>query len=81
MATLIELSSAHSSSGSTTLESAAVLGVFLHGLAGENAADKKSSWCMTATDLLKALHKAFHSLKSFSDYLYSVELPPTQVKA
>ncbi len=59
----------------TTVESAAVLGVFLHGLAGEKAADKKTSWGMTATDILKALHKAFHSLKVFSDYLYSVELP------
>lgn len=42
---------------------AASLGVALHGLAGEFAADKKNSRGMMATDLIKALPGVFKSLK------------------
>lgn len=38
---------------------AACLGVYLHGLAGEEAADEKTSYCMIASDLLKFLPEAF----------------------
>lgn len=39
--------------------SAAKLGVFLHGKAGEYAALKKTSYALTATDILKAIHKSW----------------------
>lgn len=38
---------------------AAKLGVFLHGKAGEYAALKKTSYALTATDILKAIHKSW----------------------
>lgn len=43
-------------------QSAAMLGVYLHGLAGECAADENTSYCMTASDLLHALPVAFMQL-------------------
>ncbi|MCH9633636.1 MAG: ATP-dependent (S)-NAD(P)H-hydrate dehydratase [Chlamydiae bacterium] len=38
---------------------AATLGVFLHGKVGEIVAHKKSSYCVTASDLVKFLYKVF----------------------
>jgi NAD(P)H-hydrate epimerase len=40
-------------------QDAARLGVFLHGLAGEHAAQEKTSYCMIASDLLEYLPAAF----------------------
>ncbi|MCH9633275.1 MAG: Bifunctional NAD(P)H-hydrate repair enzyme Nnr [Chlamydiae bacterium] len=40
----------------------AKLGVYLHGKAGELAAEKNTSYCMIATDLLKSLYKAWEYL-------------------
>lgn len=45
-----------------TLYKAAVLGVYLHGVAGEIAASQKSSYCVTASDIIVALPEAFFSL-------------------
>jgi len=42
-----------------TGHAAASLGVFIHGLAGEHAADYNTSYCMTATDLLTFLPEGF----------------------
>lgn len=42
-----------------TPHGAACLGVYLHGLAGEAAAEEKTSYCMTASDLLDFLPEAF----------------------
>lgn len=47
------------------IESAA-LGVFLHGLAGECAADLKTSYSMIASDIIKSLHRAWALLLPFS---------------
>ena len=44
-------------------EHAAVLGVYLHGLAGDFAANALSQQSMTATDIITYLSKAFLSLK------------------
>jgi NAD(P)H-hydrate epimerase len=41
---------------------AAALGVYLHGVAGENAAEFKTSYCMIATDIIEHLPAAFSSL-------------------
>lgn len=41
---------------------AAILGVALHGIAGEAAAEQKTSYCMTATDLIDFMPAAFASL-------------------
>jgi NAD(P)H-hydrate epimerase len=46
-----------------TPKDSAILGVILHGLAGEIAAKKLSSYSLIATDLLNALGKAFLALK------------------
>lgn len=42
-----------------TAHGAACLGVYIHGLAGEEAAEEKTSYCMTASDLLTFLPEAF----------------------
>lgn len=41
---------------------AAVLGVYLHGVAGEIAASQKTSYCVIASDIIAALPEAFFSL-------------------
>ena len=41
---------------------AALLGVFLHGLAGERAAREKTSHCMIASDIIRSLPSAFRRL-------------------
>lgn len=41
-------------------KNAAVLGVTLHGLAGKAAAQNKTSYCVTASDLIATLPDAFH---------------------
>jgi len=43
-------------------EEAAILGVYIHGLAGDFAAKKKSSWSMTASDLIENLGEAFQTI-------------------
>ena len=40
-------------------EEAAILGVYLHGLAGDYAADQYGEWSMRATDLINKLGNAF----------------------
>jgi hydroxyethylthiazole kinase-like uncharacterized protein yjeF len=45
-----------------SFEEAAILGVYIHGLAGDKAAKKKGVYSMIATDLIEALPKAFLSL-------------------
>lgn len=40
---------------------AAALGVYLHGVAGEWAAETLTSYCMTASDIINFLPDAFHS--------------------
>ena len=46
-----------------TSENAAVLGVFLHGLAGDIAAGELCYESMIATDIIKCLSKAFNTLR------------------
>lgn len=41
---------------------AAILGVYLHGLAGESAAHEKTSYCMTSTDIIEHFPDAFMHL-------------------
>jgi len=43
-------------------ETAAGLGVYLHGLAGDLAADQKTQYCMLAGDLLNNLPRAYKTL-------------------
>lgn len=43
---------------------AAALGVYLHGLAGEFAAEEMTSYCMIASDILDYLPKAYQSVSS-----------------
>lgn len=45
-----------------TLYKAAVLGVYLHAVAGEIAVRQKSSYCVIASDIIVALPEAFFSL-------------------
>ncbi len=40
----------------------AELGLYLHGKSGEFAAEEKTSYAMTATDLLQSIHHAWHYL-------------------
>ncbi|MES2121691.1 MAG: NAD(P)H-hydrate dehydratase [Chlamydiota bacterium] len=42
---------------------AAALGVYIHGLAGESAAEENTSYCMTASDILHCLPEAFMELE------------------
>ncbi len=42
-----------------TVEEAAILGVYLHGLAGDFAAAKHGEWSMRASDLIESLGEAF----------------------
>lgn len=44
------------------LDAAAILGVYLHGVAGEIAASEKTSYCVIASDLILSLPEAFSSL-------------------
>ncbi len=44
---------------------AALLGVFLHGLAGEYAAKQLTSYCMTASDLIINFPQAYHALNNY----------------
>lgn len=46
---------------------AAVLGVTLHAIAGEEAAKAKTSYCLTATDLFEFMPNAFRVLERKSD--------------
>jgi NAD(P)H-hydrate epimerase len=46
-----------------TPENAAVMGVYLHGLAGDLAAGELSSESIIASDIIKCLPKAFNTLK------------------
>lgn len=43
---------------------AAILGCFLHGLAGDIAAEQKTPYCLIATDIIKYLPKAFAKVLS-----------------
>lgn len=43
-----------------TTHHAAALGVYLHGIAGEYAAEELTSYCMTASDIVNYLPEAFH---------------------
>lgn len=45
-----------------TSHHAAQLGVYLHGKAGELAADRKTSYAMTSSDLLKMMHRSWRYL-------------------
>lgn len=45
-----------------TCQEAALLGTFLHGLAGEMAADKNTSYCMIASDIISHFTGAFRAL-------------------
>lgn len=47
-------------------ERAAILGVYLHGLAGDLAAEEKSQFSLIAGDIIDFLSKAFLALNSFS---------------
>lgn len=51
----------------TQLVEAAVLGVALHALAGEAAAEKRTSYCLTATDLFAFMPDAFRALAQGND--------------
>lgn len=51
-----------------SVEKVVKLGTYLHGLVGEYAAKKKSSYSLTASDLLKYLHHAFN--QELFDELY-----------
>ena len=42
---------------------AALLGVYLHGAAGEYAAEELTSYCMTASDIIDFFPKAFQFIK------------------
>lgn len=42
---------------------AAALGVYIHGLSGECAAEENTSYCMTASDILNCLPEAFMELE------------------
>ena len=44
-------------------ENAAILGTYLHGLAGDLAAGELSSESIIASDIIKCLPKAFNTLK------------------
>ena len=44
---------------------ASVLGVMLHALSGEAAAEEKTSHCMIASDLIEFLPRAFQALKAY----------------
>jgi ADP-dependent NAD(P)H-hydrate dehydratase / NAD(P)H-hydrate epimerase len=41
---------------------AARLGVFLHGMCGDQAAERKTEYCMLAGDLIDHLPRAYHAL-------------------
>lgn len=45
-----------------SLQNAAILGVYLHGIAGEQAAQSLTSYCMVATDMITFFPDAFRSL-------------------
>ena len=45
---------------------AAILGVYVHALAGESAAFEKTSYCMVASDLIEHLPDSFFHLMSYS---------------
>jgi ADP-dependent NAD(P)H-hydrate dehydratase / NAD(P)H-hydrate epimerase len=45
-------------------ESAALLGTFIHGTAGEFAAEEKTSYCMMASDIIKKFPAVFRILSS-----------------
>lgn len=47
---------------------AAVLGVYLHGMAGDMAAEENSEEAMTATDIISHLGAAFKKLHTYNDY-------------
>ncbi len=47
-----------------TVHDALFLGPYLHGLAGEVAAEKETSYSMTATSIIAALPDAFHAMLS-----------------
>jgi NAD(P)H-hydrate epimerase len=46
-----------------TSENAAILGVYLHGLAGDLAAEESSLEAIIASDIIKCLGKAFNMIK------------------
>jgi NAD(P)H-hydrate epimerase len=43
---------------------ACILGVYLHGLAGDIAASQKGQHSLIATDIIESIPAAFHSLKA-----------------
>ena len=45
------------------VEKAVIMGVFLHGLAGDLAAEALDEECMTASDIITYLPQAFKTLK------------------
>lgn len=45
-------------------QESALLAVFLHGMAGESAAQEKTSYCMIASDIIKHFPQSFKSLKT-----------------
>ena len=45
-----------------SIEEAAILGVYLHGMAGDFAARKHSEWSMRASDLIDNLGEAFNNV-------------------
>ncbi len=46
---------------------AAILGTILHGIAGEEAAKEKTSYCVIASDLIECLPKAFQIVMKWRD--------------